>query len=84
LAKLPDKLKAAQDAEMNNTSNTARFLVLNAEKAFNIVLDYIIKYHYKRLEITTPVQFITNVSKSFAEEKLGTLIVSYWISSREW
>lgn len=81
---LPENLKTAQDAEINNSSNIARFLILNTEKAFNLVLDYIIRYHYKRLEITTPVQFITNVSKSLVEDKRGALVVSYWISSREW
>jgi transcription elongation factor Elf1 len=80
----PEKLKAAQEKNGATFNTTARFMVLNAEKAFNIVLDDIIRFHYKRLNLTTPVQFITNVGRSSVQESKSKLVATYWISSREW
>jgi transcription elongation factor Elf1 len=81
---LPENLKKRQEEQMKLTTPSARFIVLNVEKAFNMILNKLIRYHYKRLKITTPVQYITNVSSGSFEEKKTSLTTSYWISSREW
>jgi hypothetical protein len=81
---LHENLKKKQDEQANSAKMVARYLIINSEKAFNVILDKIIRFHYKRLKITTPVQFITNVSRSSAEEIKKQLDVIYWISSREW
>ncbi len=80
----PEKLKQIQIQNVNGFPMVARFLLLNAEKAFNIVLNKIIRFHYKRLRITTPVQYITNVLESGAEEIRKDLKAFYLIQSREW
>jgi hypothetical protein len=73
------KQKAGASAPM-----VARFLLLNGEKAFNFILDEVIRYHYKRLKITTEVSYITNVLESGATEKRKNLKAHYLIQSREW
>ncbi|MHA1521418.1 MAG: hypothetical protein ACTSRK_14635 [Promethearchaeota archaeon] len=80
----PEKLKQIQIQNVNGSPMVARFLLINAEKAFNIVLNKIIRFHYKRLRITTPVQYITNVLESGAEEIRKDLKAFYLIQSREW
>jgi hypothetical protein len=80
----PEKLLKRKEEQGKSYKMVARYLIINTEKAFNIILDKIIRYHYKRLNITTPVQYITNVSKSEAIDKKNELTVIYWISSREW
>lgn len=79
-----DKLQQTREQNAKGSPMVARFLLLNAEKAFNMVLDKIIRYHYKRLNLTTPVSYITNVLESGAEEKKGELKAFYLIQSREW
>ena len=73
------KKKAGASAPM-----VARFLLLNGEKAFNFILDNVIRYHYKRLNLTTPVTYITNVLESGATFKQRNLKAHYLIQSREW
>ena len=80
----PEKLKQIQVQNVNGSPMVARFLLLNAEKAFNIVLNKIIRFHYARLKMTTPVQYITNVLESGAEEIRKDLKAFYLIQSREW
>lgn len=80
----PEKLKQLQIQNMNGSPMVARFLLINGEKSFNIVLNTIIRYHYKRLKIDTPVQYITNVLESGAEEVRKDLKAYYIIQSREW
>ncbi|UYP47662.1 hypothetical protein NEF87_003947 [Candidatus Lokiarchaeum ossiferum] len=79
-----DKLQQTREQNAKGSPMVARFLLLNSEKAFNMVLDKIIRYHYKRLNLTTPVSYITNVLESGAEEKKGELKAFYMIQSREW
>lgn len=79
-----EKLQQTREQNAKGSPMVARFLLLNAEKAFNMVLDKIIRYHYKRLKLTTPVSYITNVLESGAEEKKGELKSFYLIQSREW
>ena len=73
------KKKAGDSAPM-----VARFLLLNGEKAFNFILDQVIRYHYKRLKIETSVYYITNVLESGATLKNRSLKAFYMIQSREW
>ena len=80
----PEKIKEAQERAKQEATNILRFLVLNAENAFNMIMDRIIRVHYKRLDITTPVRYITNVSNSSKEMVKQRLEIVYWISSREW
>ncbi|MHA1511139.1 MAG: hypothetical protein ACTSRX_05400, partial [Promethearchaeota archaeon] len=80
----PENLKKTQIENANGAPIIARFLLLNSEKAFNIVLNKIIRYFYKKLKIKTPVQYITNVLESGAVEKNRELKAFYRIHSREW
>ncbi len=80
----PENLKKTQIENANGAPMIARFLLLNSEKAFNLVLNKIIQYHYRRLKIQTPVQYITNVLESGAVEKNRELKAFYMIHSREW
>jgi len=80
----PENLKKTQIENANGAPMVARFLLLNSEKAFNLVLNKIIQYHYRRLKIKTPVQYITNVLESGAVEKNRELKAYYMIQSREW
>ncbi|MHA1648440.1 MAG: hypothetical protein ACTSVL_12800, partial [Promethearchaeota archaeon] len=80
----PDKLAQKQKENAQGAQMVARFLLINSEKAFNLVLNKIIRYHYKRLRITTPVSYITNVLESGAWEKGKNLKAFYVIHSREW
>jgi hypothetical protein len=80
----PAALAQKQIDQKKTAPMVARVLVLNAEKAFNIVLDKVIRYHYKRLGLTTPVQYITNVLSSKFHQTKNNLEVSYLIQSREW
>lgn len=81
---LPENLERIQIQNMNSAPMVARLLLLNAEKAFNLILNQIIRYHYRRLNISTPVQYITNVLESGAEEIRRDLKAFYFIHSREW
>ena len=80
----PENLKKTQIENANGAPMVARFLLLNSEKAFNLILNKIIQYHYRRLKIKTPVQYITNVLESGAIEKNRELKAFYMIHSREW
>ena len=80
----PENLKKIQIENANGAPMVARFLLLNSERAFNIILNKIIRYHYRRLKIKTPVQYITNVLESGAVEKNRELKAFYMIHSREW
>ena len=80
----PQNLAQKQSEQEKSAKMTARVLILNSEKAFNIILNKIIRYHYKRLQLTTPVQYITNVLASDSAEKRGELEAWYLIHSREW
>ena len=79
----PENLKKTQIENAKGAPMVARLLILNSEKAFNIILNKIIRYHYKRLKITTPVSYITNVLESGAVEKNRELKAYYMIQSRE-
>ncbi|MHA1776707.1 MAG: hypothetical protein ACTSWC_08010 [Promethearchaeota archaeon] len=81
---LSENLKNLEQQNMNSAPMVARLLLINSEKAFNLVLNKIIQYHYKRLNISTPVQYITNVLESGAEEIRRDLKAYYVIHSREW
>ena len=65
----PENLKKTQIENANGAPMVARFLLLNSEKAFNLILNKIIQYHYRRLKIKTPVQYINNVLERGAIEK---------------
>jgi len=65
----PENLKKTQIENANGAPMIARFLLLNSEKAFNLVLNKIIQYHYRRLKIKTPVQYITNVLESGVQSR---------------
>ena len=80
----PENLKKTQIENANGAPMIARFLLLNSEKSFNLILNKIIQYHYRRLKIKTPVQYITNVLESGAVEKNRELKAFYMIHSREW
>ena len=80
----PENLKKTQIENANVHPIIARFLILNSEKAFNLILNKIIRYHYKRLNIQTSVSYITNVLESGAVEKNRELKAFYLIHSREW
>ncbi len=80
----PKKLQEFQDNTASSYQMVARYLLINGEKAFNMILDNVIQYHYKRLKITTPVKYITNVLESGANEKRKNLKAFYLIQSREW
>ena len=79
----PENVKKRQDEQAKTDKMTAQYLVLNTEKAFNMVLDDLIRFHYKRLEISSSVEYITNVSKAENEELDGDFDVKYSITSRE-
>ncbi len=58
----PEKLKETQEKNADTAPMVARYLLLNAEKAFNMVMNRIIQYQYKRLKIRTPVySFLPNL-----------------------
>ncbi len=80
----PDQLAQIRQQNANGAPMVARLLLLNTEKAFNLVLTEVIQYHYKRLRIDTTVQYITNVLESGAVENRGDLKAYYLIQSREW
>lgn len=80
----PESIKEYEDKAASSFQMVARFLLINGEKAFNLILDNVIKYHYKRLNITTPVSYITNVLESGATERRNDLKAFYLIQSREW
>jgi hypothetical protein len=81
---LPANLVQTQEKNASGTPMVARFLLLNSEKAFNMVLNKIIRFHYKKLKITTSVTYITNVLESGAHEIRTNLKAFYLIHSREW
>ncbi len=82
----PENLEKSRKKNADTAPMVARLLLLNSEKAFNIILNKIIKYHYKRLNIRSKVRYITNVLKSGAELKKSNheLDAFYLIQSREW
>lgn len=79
-----ESLKEYEEKAAASFQMVARYLLINSEKAFNIILDKVVQYHYKRLKITTPVKYITNVLESGATEKRNNLKAFYLIQSREW
>lgn len=81
---LPENLQLVESQNMSTAPMVARLLLINSEKSFNMILNNIIRYHYKRLNLTTPVQYITNVLESGAEEIRRDLKAFYTIHSREW
>ena len=81
---LPSNLDQKKSENASGNQMVARFILLNAEKAFNMILNKIIRYHYRKLKITTPVTYITNVLESGAREIRKNLKAFYLIHSREW
>ncbi len=81
---IPENLETLRQENSKGSAMVARYLLLNSEKGFNLILDKIIRHHYKRLQITTPVSYITNVLESGAVERRGELKAFYLIQSREW
>jgi len=80
----PENLKKIQIENVNGAPMVARLLLLNSEKAFNLVLNKIIRHEYRRLKIKNTVSYITNVLESGAIEKNKELKAYYLIHSREW
>jgi hypothetical protein len=79
----PKNLKKTQIEVANSAPVIARYLLLNSERAFNLILTKIIRYQYRRLKIKSPVHYITNVLESGAVEKNRELKAYYQIQSRE-
>jgi hypothetical protein len=79
----PDRIQNILKRELDNVPQIARFLVLYAERAINMILTQIMEWHYKRLNWNVSVVYVSNISKSSAEKVKGEWVVNYWISSRE-
>jgi hypothetical protein len=63
--------------------NNCSYLLLNSEKAFNNIIAYVLRHYYKKLKITSPVNYITNVSAREMKVTQKFIEVSYRISSRD-
>ena len=77
------KDKLAEIKSSYSPLSVCKWLVLNSEKSFNVVLNYVMKYYYKKLKINSSVGFITNVSSTDSTETQKFISVTYKVSSRE-